>query len=79
MQSMGETVNLTSFSLLTAVISRSQILPLIESRENTIVFILLFEQMGTQKIYLLPWSTKPVISVNFSKLRFMHHLKAEAK
>ncbi len=24
-----------------------------------------------------PWSTKPVIRVNFSKLRCMHHLKAE--
>ncbi len=24
-----------------------------------------------------PWSTKPVIRVNFLKLRFMHHLKAE--
>ncbi len=24
-----------------------------------------------------PWTTKPVISVNFLKLRFMHHLKAE--
>ncbi len=24
-----------------------------------------------------PWSTKPVIKVNFEKLRFMHHLKAE--
>ncbi len=36
--SMGGTVNLTSFSLLTAVISLSQFFfPLIESRENTIV------------------------------------------
>ncbi len=24
-----------------------------------------------------PWTTKPVIRVNFLKLRFMHHLKAE--
>ncbi len=24
-----------------------------------------------------PWTTKPVIRVNFSKLRFIHHLKAE--
>ncbi len=27
--------------------------------------------------HLWPWSTKPVISVNFSKLRVIHHLKAE--
>ncbi len=25
-----------------------------------------------------PWSTKPVISVHFSELRFIHHLKAES-
>lgn len=35
--SMRETVNLTSFSLLTAVISLSQFLSFFESREKTIV------------------------------------------
>ncbi len=28
-------------------------------------------------IYLWAWTTKPVLSVNFSKLRFMYYLKAE--
>ncbi len=28
-------------------------------------------------IYMWPWSTKPVLRVNFVQLRFMHHLKAE--
>ncbi len=28
-------------------------------------------------VNMWPWSTKPVIRVHFSKLRFMHHLKAE--
>ncbi len=28
-------------------------------------------------LYMCPWRTKPVIRVNFVKLRFMHHLKAE--
>ncbi len=27
--------------------------------------------------YLWPWTTKPVIRVNFSNLRFIHHLKGE--
>ncbi len=26
---------------------------------------------------MCPWSTKPVIRVNFEKLRFMHHVEAE--
>ncbi len=29
------------------------------------------------EMYVWPWSTKPVIRVHFSKLRFMHHLRAE--
>ncbi len=28
-------------------------------------------------IHMWPWTTKPVLSVNFSKLRFIHHMKAE--
>ncbi len=29
------------------------------------------------QIYLWPWTTKPVIRVNFWKLRFIHKMKAE--
>ncbi len=47
---MGGMVNLTLFALLTAVISLSQFLSLIESRENTVVeFYLANQQMGWQK------------------------------
>ncbi len=51
---MGGTVNLTSFALLTAVISLSQFFYFIESHENTIVEFLFcyLNQMGMQKIYL---------------------------
>ncbi len=30
-----------------------------------------------QRLTMWPWTTKPVISVNFFKLRFIHNLKAE--
>ncbi len=46
-------VNLTLLSLRTAVISLSHFFSFFESHENIIEnnFILLFEQMGMQKIY----------------------------
>ncbi len=33
--------------------------------------------ISNDKTHMWPRTTKPVISVNFSKLRFIHHLKAE--
>ncbi len=39
--------------------------------------LVLWINMQSFKTYMWPWTTKPVIRVNFSKLRFMHHLKAE--
>ncbi len=40
--------------------------------------VVLTALITVQKLYnMLPWTTKPVLSVNFSKLRFILHLKAE--
>ncbi len=48
---MGGTVNLTSFALMTAVISLSQFFSFIESHKNTIIELLFcyLNQMGMQK------------------------------
>ncbi len=37
------------------------------------VYFVIYSPLG----YLWPWTSKPVIRVNFFKLRFIHHLKAE--
>ncbi len=51
---MGGTVNLTSFALLAAVISLSQVFSFIESHENTNVEFLFsyLNKMGMQKVHL---------------------------
>ncbi len=41
------------------------------------VRVCLVTALWTKHTHMWPWSTKPVIRVNFSKLRVIHHLKAE--